>query len=129
MSVLDSIDDLITDAGLVVQRHVNGTYVNGVYVPAAPTTFTIDAVIQPAYNINRVVGGADLRALVDDQKTTDVRQLHTRTELRTRTATNDPDVVTNYEGASWTVARAEKWIIDGEPHWHCIISRQTGGAA
>lgn len=129
MSVLDSIDDLTTDTGLVVSRFVAGTLQYGVYVAAAPTTFKIDAVIQPAFNINRVVGGANLLARVDDQSVDDVRQLHTRTLLRTRTPTSDPDVVMNYEGANWTVVRVEKWIIDDEPHYHCIISRQTQGAS
>ena len=128
MSVLESIDDLVTDT-LTVQRHVQGTFTNGVYIPAAPTTFTIDAVVQPAYNINRVVGGADLHALVDDQKAFDVRQLHTRTLLKTRTPSSDPDVILSYEGASWTVARVEKWTLDGESHYHCIITRSTGGGS
>ena len=128
MSVLDSLDSLLTHVGITVTRHAIGTYTNGVYTPAAPTTLTIDAVVQPAFNLNRVVGGADLHAHVDNQSATDVRQLHTRTELRTRTPTNDPDVLT-LDGADWTVIRVEPWDLDGERHYHCVLSKITHGGA
>ena len=129
MSVLDSMDSLMTDT-LSVSRYAVGTWANGIYTPVgSPTRFTIQAVVMPAYNLNRVVGGADLHAMVDDEKVTEVRQLYTRTELRTRTPTNDPDIVTNYEGASWTVIRVEKWTLIDQTAFHVVISKQTQGAS
>jgi hypothetical protein len=128
-----SLSDIILEFDpltLSVQRHNVGSIVDGEYVPAAPSTFTIQACIQPAFNLNRVVGGADLHALVDLQKVTEVRQLYTATELRTRTPQNDPDVILMYEEASWTVARVEKWPdLDGGYFYHVVITKVTGGAA
>jgi hypothetical protein len=129
VSVNESIDGLITDAGLTVQRYGIGAIVDGIYTPAAPTTILIDAVIQPAYNLNRVVGGADLHANVDGQSSTDIEQVHTRTELFERTPEHDPDVIVGYKGANWTVMRVEKWDLDGEIHYHAVIAKQTKGAS
>jgi len=129
MSVLDSIDDLLTDTSLTVRRTTHGTPVHGIFPVGTTTTFTIDAVIQPAYNINRVVGGADMHALVDLQKTTDVRQLHTRTLLLPQSPTTNPDIIVGYQGADWTVIRVEQWNLTGEIHYHCIISKRTQGAS
>lgn len=127
MSVLDSIDSLITDVGIVVTRRGLGAIVDGIYTPGPASTFLIDAVVQPAFNLNRVIGGSNLSALVDGQKATDVRQVHTRTELFD---INDqhpvPDVLT-FQGSDWVVARVERWDLSGEVHWHCVVSRLTGG--
>lgn len=127
----DTIDDLQTDV-LTIARTTDGIMVDGVYVPNASTTFTVVAVIQPAFNLNRVIGGSNLSARVDDQQSTEVRQLHTRTLLKTRTSSNDPDVVVGFEGANWTVARVEKWVLNDlvpEIHYHVVIERQTGGGS
>lgn len=133
MSVNDTLDGLKTDT-LTVQRRPAGTMVNGRYVPStSPTTFTIDAVVQPAFNLNRVVGGANLAALVDGQHVTEVVQFHTATEIRTRTPNNDADVIVGYRGANWTVARVERWVLedegDDQVHYHVVMTRQTLGAS
>jgi hypothetical protein len=135
MSVNESIDGLVTDAGVTVRRSTPVPPVDGIAQPSTPSTLTIDAVIQPAYNLNRVVGGADLHALVDGQSVTDVRQLHTRTKLYARVpatdpaGAKDPDVVVGYQNANWTVIRVEEWNLDGEIHYHCVIAKQTLGAS
>lgn len=137
MSVMDSIDDLIThgdgapNPALVVIRRAKGAYVDGVYVPSETTnTFPVNAVVMPAYNLNRIIGGADLKALVDGQKVTDIRQLFTRVQLRTRGENPplDPDVV-ELEGALWTVVRVERWDGDGDVSYHVVITKQTAGAS
>lgn len=129
MSLVDSITDLVTDT-VTVSRTPEGSYVNGEYIKGTPSTFTADIVAMPAYNLNRVIGGANLSALVDDQKVTEVRQLYTVTELKTRTATTDPDVIKAWDGADWTVARVEKWPdLDGGFFYHVVVSRVTAGAA
>ena len=130
MSVLESIDDLITDT-VTVQRRVAGTMVHGTYTAATPTTFTADIVEMPAFNLNRVVGGVDLHAHVDDQSATEVRQFYSRTKFLTRTPGNDPDVIIGFDGADWTIARVEKWV-DGETgdtFYHVVATKVTGGAA
>lgn len=130
MSVCDSIDDLITDT-VTVQRRASGTMLHGTYTAAAPTTFTAAIVEMPAFNLNRVVGGVDLHAHVDDQSATEVRQFYSRTKFYTRAPGNDPDVIVNFDGANWTVARVEKWV-DGETgdtYFHVVVTKQTNGAA
>lgn len=125
MSLNDSIDSLLTDTGIVVTRCAPGTLVDGIYTAGAPSTFTIDAVVQPAYNLNRVIGGSNLSALVDGQKATDVRQLHTRTELFVLTEAHPtPDVLT-FQGSDWVVARVERWDLSGEVHFHVVAARLT----
>jgi hypothetical protein len=136
VSAFDSIDDLLThgpgapNPALTVTRRATGSYSDaGAYVPnTSPSTFSLSAVVMPAYNLNRVIGGADLKAALDNQKVTDVRQLFTRTELKTRQTGFDPDVVA-LEGAAWTVVRVERWDGDGDVAYHVVITKQTGGAA
>jgi hypothetical protein len=135
VSVNESIDGLITDPELTVRRSTPVPPVDGIVQPSTTTTLLIDAVIQPAYNLNRVVGGADLHANVDGQSATDIEQLHTRTELYARlpatdpAGPKDPDVIVGYKNANWTVIRVEKWNLDGEIHYHCVIAKQTLGAS
>ena len=123
----DSIDGL-ANATMLVTRRAAGATVNGIYVKGAATTFSVDVVLQPAFNLNRVVGGANLEARVDNQKVTDVRVFYSQIALVERTLTTDPDVVT-YNGADWTVARVETWDLSGETHYRVIISKQTHGGA
>lgn len=131
---MGALNDAILDVDaetLTVSRTPVGAYdpVTGLYVPSASSTFTIVAAVQPAFNLNRIIGGADLSAHVDLQHATDVRQLHTATLLKTRTPTTDPDVILGLEDANWTVARVERWTLDGETHYHCVIAKQTGGGS
>ena len=129
MSLLETIDDLATHLGVTVQRRLKGTMTNGKYVQNAPTTFTADIVLQPAFNLNRVVGGANLDAKVDLQHATDIRVFYTRTQFFTRSATTDPDVIIDLDGADWTVARVETWTLGDDTHYRVICTRVTMGAA
>lgn len=125
MSLLESIDAFITDV-VPVQRFVQGSFVSGIYVPAAPTTLNVPVAIEPATGMQRVVGGRDMRSTEQNEFTSDVRQFFTRTKMFPRTNTNDPDVIT-YDGSSWTVFRVEPWTIDGETFYRCTMTRQTLG--
>ncbi len=127
MSLLDSITSLV-NATVTVTRHAEGVYTNGIYAPGAASTFTCDVVMQPAFGLNRVIGGADLHAGVEGQSTTDVLNFFTVTEIKTRTPTTDPDVIT-YRGASWTVARVEPWTLISDTYYRVLITKQTGGAS
>lgn len=127
MALNDSIAALATDT-LTVTRTAEGSYVNGIYAPGATSTFEIDAVVQPAFNLNRVIGGADLQAGLDLQRVETIYQVHTVTEIKGRTETTDPDVIT-YNGDDYTVARVEEWELDGEIHFHAVITKQTRGAS
>ncbi|MGN6103655.1 MAG: hypothetical protein ACTHU0_00995 [Kofleriaceae bacterium] len=127
MPLNDTIAALANER-LTVTRTLKGTSVHGRYIPGSSSTFEIDAVVQPAYNLNRVIGGANLQALLDNQRVEKIYQIHTVTPLQTRSPTTDPDVIF-YEGVSWTVARVEKWELDGEVHYHAVITKQTKGAS
>lgn len=131
MSVNESIDGLANATLTVTRTNTTGAYVDGIWVPGTTTTFTIDAVIQPAFNLNRVIGGADLEGSVENERVVEIYQIHTRTELKTRKKgppAIEPDLV-EYDGAQWTVARVEKWDLDGEAHYHAVITRVTKGAS
>lgn len=141
MSVLRAIDNL-ANAGvpgkptITFTRWAAGHYDDntGVWANGASVTSPFKAVVQPAFNLNRVVGGADMQGRVDLQKTTTVMQLHTRTALQT--LSKDPgtdaaipaDVIT-YKGADWTVSRVEIWEDRGQPYYHVVFTKKTGGAA
>lgn len=122
MPLNDTISSLATDFTCVVSRRVAGTYVDGIYTRATPTTLTIDCVTEPAFNLNRVIGGANLLpGGIEGQQATDVRQLWTTTELFTVSKNNDADEI-RLQGKDWTVARVERWDLSGEVHFHCVIT-------
>lgn len=129
MPVNDSITSL-ANATITVKRRAEGTMANGVYVPTSPpTTFELDVVMQPAFNLNRIIGGADVEADVDNQSAATVNVLWTTTRLYTRDPGLDPDVVT-YDGADWTVTRVEgPWQLDDQAHYKVVITKQTQGAS
>jgi hypothetical protein len=137
MSLNEVIEDL-ENATITVQRTTAVARVNGVKQAGTVSTFTCIAGIQPAYNVNRVVGGADLHALVDGQRITDVRIFWTTVELRTREPAGngfpaqEPDLIIGFEGANWTVIRVEKWSPpeeegDDDTHFKSIVTKQTFG--
>ena len=128
MSLNETIDDLVTHASVTVQRRLKSTMSMGRYVPNAPTTFTADIALEPAFNLNRVVGGANLSAKVDLQHATDIRVFYTRTQFFTESETTDPDVIINLGGATWVVARVETWTLVDETHYRVIVTKDTGGA-
>lgn len=131
MSVNDSIDGL-SNASITVSRTTRVAPVNGRRVAGVTTVLgPYDVVAQPAFNLNRVIGGADLDGTADNQKVVEIYQLHTTTQLHSGEdiagATQyEPDVIT-FRGKQWTVARVEEWDLDGEIHWHAVITRSTGG--
>jgi hypothetical protein len=129
MPLLDSIDSLVTDT-VTIRRTVSSTYVDGVKVTGAQSTLTADVVMQPAFGLNRVVGGADLHGIVENQFATDVRDFFTRTEIKPLSQQYDADVIVGFEDADWTVARVERWPnLDGGHYWRAIITKQTSGSA
>lgn len=135
----DSITALVTDR-ITIRRTPATVPVDGIYPDGTPTTFQCDVVMQPAFGLNRVVGGADLHGMVDGQHATDVRVFQTLTEVKTLSPGFEPDVVVGFEGADWTVARSEKWPIlntgfgrvrPGAPthYWRCIVTKITSGSS
>jgi hypothetical protein len=128
VSINDSIAGFATGT-YTVTRRLKGTFTSGKYVPnASPSTFSVSAVIQPATDLQRVVGGKDLREGVENQRLDDVRMMHCATELYMLSATHDPDTI-SYDGDSWTVFRVEPHDFSGTRHWMAVITRRTDGAA
>jgi hypothetical protein len=111
-----------------VTRRPRGTFVDGIYVPAASTTLQVRGVIQPAREIQRVTAGRDMREREQNQYTDDVRIIHTDTEIHTRTRTLDPDHIT-FEGGDWIVIRVEKWEFGSVTFWMGVITREMDGGA
>lgn len=125
-----SITGLVTDR-ITVRRTPQTAPVDGIFIDNPPSsTFECDVCMQPAFGLNRVVGGADLHGEVDNMHTTDVRHFFTLTEIKTLSPGFEPDVIVGFEGADWTVARVEKWPdLDGGYYWHALITKQTRGAS
>jgi hypothetical protein len=100
VSVTDSILSFLTGT-YAVTRAATGSYSGGRYSAGSTTTFNIDAVIQPAT-------GRVLDSLPEAQRGGEVRSIWTLTELRTRTPSSAPDVVT-IDGEAWVVTTVKRW--------------------
>ncbi len=102
-----------------VTRRAAETYVAGIRTPAGgfPTTFSIEASIQP-------VTGRDLRSLPEGQHADDTKIVFTVTELKTRSPSSEPDVIT-YKGEPWQVIRVEDWEHWGSTHYRCMMARRS----
>lgn len=120
MGLRDSITAMATGT-YTVTREPAGTYEAGRYVrlsaatpPIAPTTFDIVASIQP-------LRGRELADLPEGQRGDELRMIYTVTELRTRSASSESDVVT-IDGEPWTVIRVERWQSFGAVHYQAYCS-------
>jgi len=128
MSLLQSIYGHQTGV-YTVTRRATGTFVDGVYVPnPTTTTLSIRGVVQPAREIQRVTAGRDMREREQNQYVDDVQIIHTDTEIHTRTATLDPDIIT-FDGGDWIVIRVEKWKFGNVTFWMGVLTKELSGAA
>ena len=98
----DLIESLSTGT-YTITRRVAGSYVNGIYVPGATSTFTIIAAIVPAT-------GRDLLRLPEGRRSVETRILFTTSTMLVgaQAGTNDADLVT-VDGDVWEVQQSEAW--------------------
>jgi hypothetical protein len=86
----------------------------GDWVPAAGTTFSIDASVQP-------LSGRALKDLREGLRSEDVRWVYTNSELRALTAGAGPDVIT-IDGGHYRVSKVEHFrVISG--HYRATVER------
>lgn len=128
MPLNESIDGLLTGT-YTVTRQLVGTYTDGIYSGGGTTSsFTVEAVVEPATGLQRVVGGYEMRMDDDGQRTNDIQVIYTRTELYTRRPTHEPDLIT-IKGRQYTVWRVESWDLSGEVHYRALATLKTSGAS
>jgi len=128
MPLNESIDSLATGT-YTVTRKTAGTYTNGIYSGGgATTTLTIEAVVEPATGLQRVVGGDEMRMDDQGQRTNDIQVIYTRSQLYTRSPGYEPDLIT-IRGRQYTVFRVESWDLDGEVHYRALATRKGQGAS
>jgi hypothetical protein len=132
VSIADTIRSL-KNADLTVRRRTSGGFSaeTGLWEPGPVTTFVIEASVQPATGMQRVVGGRDMRSDEEGQHVSDVRVIYTPTQLMTRSAEFEPDEI-DYDGGTWTVVRVEAWNGPDGPtdtYYKAMITRETRGAA
>lgn len=127
MSILLSVLGFKT-GDYIVTRRPTALFVAGKRVPGTATTFSVEGVIQPATDMQRVVGGRDMVSNEQNQHTDDVRSMYTLTEVWPRKPGYDPDMV-RLEDDDWTVFRVEPWTISGVSFWMAILTKTTGGAS
>ena len=123
MSLLDTITRFSTAAadgtpsGYVVTRTPAGTYVNGRYTPGTPSTFTIDAVVEPS-------SGREIKVVAEGQYAEDTKVLWTSAALQTMSPTTVPDLVT-ITGDSYSVATiGGPWNMSGVTIYKVSVARQ-----
>ena len=132
MSLNEAIDSLGTGTYTVTRRGA-GTYTDGIWTVGSSSTFTIDAVVEPATGLQRVTGGFEMISSYDGQHTNDVQVIYTRTELKARSPSTSPDLVT-IRGRQYTVFRCEPWDLakDGsnnEVHYRALCTLDADGAS
>lgn len=99
-----------------VSREAAGSYVNGVFVPGAPTVTSVDAAIQP-------VTGRDLKSLPEGQRAEDTRLMLSTFIMRERdTVTYAP---LGRSAETWTVFRVEDWTFRGATWTRTWLSRNA----
>jgi len=123
MSLLDTLTRFSTavadgsPAGYVVTRTPAGTYVNGRYTPGTPTTFTIDAVVEPG-------SGREIKVLAEGQYAEDTKLLWTSAVLQTMSPTNVPDQIV-ITGDLYSVATiGGPWNMSGVAIYKILVARQ-----
>ncbi|MBA3841181.1 MAG: hypothetical protein H0X39_00920 [Actinobacteria bacterium] len=123
MSILETIAHFSTAAadgtpsGYVVTRTPAGTYVNGRYTAGTPTTFTIDAVVQPG-------SGRDLKVMAEGQFSEDTKVLWTTTALVTMSPVDVPDTLV-IAGDTYSVASViGPWNMSGVTFYKVSVARQ-----
>jgi hypothetical protein len=97
-----------------------GSYdTNGDYTPAGTSVINVKASIQP-------LNGRELKVLPEGQHGAELRKVYSVTELKTRTPTSEPDIV-SYKGEDWEVVAVEGWEAfgsgSGGDHYKAIIAR------
>jgi hypothetical protein len=124
----ESIDSLATGTYLVTRQAV-GSYADGIYNGGGATsTLTIEAVVEPATGLQRVVGGDETRSIASGQHTNDIQVVYTRSPLYARTPTNEPDLIT-IRSRQYTVWRVESWDLSGEVHYRALCTLKTAGGS
>lgn len=99
-----------------VARRAAGTYTAGRLVAgASEASFDIVACVQPA-------SGRELQVLPEAQHGEEVKLIFTTTELRTRTPTHDPDVIT-ISGEAYEVFKVETWEAFDDVHYKAFAKR------
>lgn len=121
----ESIDSLAT-GDYTVTRTLLGSFTDGVYTSGATSTLSINAVVESATGLQRVVGGYEMRMDAQGQRATDIRVIYTRTELLTRNHTHEPDRI-QIDGDDFTIFRCEPWDLTGEVHYRALATRATQG--
>lgn len=115
--ITDSISAFATGT-YTVTRPTIPTVVAGRAVAGTPSTFTIDASIQP------VQDGRKLLALVEAYHCAEVRLVLTRTVIEPLTPSHGADVVT-YQSEPWVVIEAERWDAFGTSWTRAYIARRS----
>jgi hypothetical protein len=101
----------------VVTRAGTGSFVAGVYVPGASSTFSIVASVQP-------VNPQDLLRLPEGERSTDRKAVYTTTELRTAEAEGALSDRITYRGSTYEVESVNPW--DETGGYFKIIAKKMG---
>ncbi len=126
MRILDAagiISRLRTAASYTVTRRAKATYVDGVVVPGATSTFTIAAVVAST-------SGRDLKRLPEGRSSTDMQTIYTPTTLYVgaQNGNYESDLV-SLNGDQWEVQFADVWpsATGADGYCQAIVQRPNVG--
>lgn len=111
------LEDVVLDyetGTYTVTRTTPGVPVDGIIPPGTPSTFTIDASVQP-------VDGATLKDMPEGQLADESRVIFTQTELKTRTKTTEPDVI-QIDGFNFRITKVQFFTVISN-HYRCYAQK------
>lgn len=114
MSFADVINEFSTGT-YTISRRTGGTWVDGRYTRASPTTLTATMSEQP-------LSGSDLETLDEGQSTNNVRKYYTTTELFSRKDNQDPDEL-SIDSETWIVINVETWKAPDETFYKVLAMK------
>lgn len=100
---------------VTVTRFDQGSYVNGYWVEGSPSTFIINASVQP-------VKGADLEALTEGRRDSQIYKLYTDTKLKTVDKKNNLNAdLVNIDNDDYEVMNVESWQNNLINHYKILV--------
>lgn len=111
-----TVASFYTGTYVVTRADGVGTYVDGVFTPAADSTLSVSAGVYP-------LAGRELERLAEGLRTRELRQVFTAAALRVSAPEQRPDRV-SIDGAMWQVEIVEDWVASGN-YYRSIVRKES----
>lgn len=124
MALIDmsgTLADFVSDTLTITRADGPGTYVGGIFVPAATSEVQVAALVVP------LLGGPQLMRLPEGLRSTDAIEVFSVAPLRVDAPGQRPDVIA-YNGHTWQVDVVDDWGGAGG-FYHALATKVEPGEA